>query len=94
VVTNGGIFEPKPFAEIPSGLVRLFFEKMYEREGGSRDTYLAGMFEAELGRILFMSSEGRCRFRRKWCTYGMSKGAQIAWRAGSQSRCAGNRRNE
>ena len=57
LVNNVGIFEPKPFAEIPDAdWYRLFEINVMSGVRLSRH-YLAGMLERNWGRILFVSSE-------------------------------------
>jgi NAD(P)-dependent dehydrogenase (short-subunit alcohol dehydrogenase family) len=57
LVNNVGIFEPKPFAEIPDADWSRFFE--INVMSGVRLTrhYLAGMLKKNWGRIIFISSE-------------------------------------
>src|SRR5437879_636617 len=75
LVNNVGIFEPKPFAEIPDAdWYRLFEINVMSGVRLSRH-YLAGMLERNWGRILFISSESGVQipaemvhYGRKWCT--------------------------
>ena len=78
LVNNVGIFEPKPFAEIPDSDWYRFFE--VNVMSGVRLTrhYLAGMLEKNWGRILFISSESAVQIPAEMVHYGMTKTAQIA----------------
>ncbi len=78
LVNNVGIFEPKPFAEIPDADWFRFFE--INVMSGVRLTrhYLAGMLEKNWGRILFISSESAVQIPAEMVHYGMTKTAQIA----------------
>ena len=78
VVNNVGIFEPKPFAEIPDAdWYRLFEVNVMSGVRLSR-YYLAGMLERNWGRILFISSESGVQIPAEMVHYGMTKTAQIA----------------
>jgi NAD(P)-dependent dehydrogenase (short-subunit alcohol dehydrogenase family) len=85
-VNNVGIFEPKPFAEIPDAdWYRLFEINVISGVRLSRH-YLAGILKRNWGRILFMSSESAVQIPAETVHYGMTKTAQIAVaRPGSQS---------
>ncbi len=78
LVNNVGIFEPKPFAEIPDADWFRFFE--INVMSGVRLTrhYLAGMLGKNWGRILFISSESAVQIPAEMVHYGMTKTAQIA----------------
>src|ERR1700722_10350228 len=78
LVNNVGIFEPKPFAEIPDAdWYRLFETNVMSGVRLSRH-YLAGMLERNWGRILFISSESGVQIPAEMVHYGMTKTAQIA----------------
>jgi NAD(P)-dependent dehydrogenase (short-subunit alcohol dehydrogenase family) len=78
LVNNVGIFEPKPFAEIPDADWYRIFE--INVMSGVRLTrhYLTGMLKRNWGRILFMSSESGVQIPAEMVHYGMTKTAQIA----------------
>ena len=57
LVNNVGIFEPKPFAEIPDADWYRFFEINVMSGVRLARHYLAGMLKKNWGRILFISSE-------------------------------------
>jgi NAD(P)-dependent dehydrogenase (short-subunit alcohol dehydrogenase family) len=89
LVNNVGIFEPKPFAEIPDADWFRFFE--INVMSGVRLTrhYLAGMLEKNWGRILFISSESAVQIPAEMAHYGMTKTAQIAIARGVAESVAG-----
>jgi NAD(P)-dependent dehydrogenase (short-subunit alcohol dehydrogenase family) len=89
LVNNVGIFEPKPFAEIPDADWFRFFE--INVMSGVRLTrqYLAGMLEKNWGRILFISSESAVQIPAEMVHYGMTKTAQIAIARGVAESAAG-----
>ena len=78
LVNNVGIFEPKPFAEIPDeDWYRLFEINVMSGVRLSRQ-YLGGMLKKNWGRILFISSESAVQIPPEMVHYGMTKTAQIA----------------
>ncbi len=89
LVNNVGIFEPKPFAEIPDADWSRFFE--INVMSGVRLTryYLAGMLKKNWGRILFISSESTLQIPAEMVHYGMTKTAQIAVARGVSESVAG-----
>ena len=89
LVNNVGIFEPKPFAEIPDADWLRFFE--INVMSGVRLTrhYLAEMLERNWGRILFISSESAVQIPAEMVHYGMTKTAQIAIARGVAESVAG-----
>jgi len=88
-VNNVGIFEPKPFAEIPDAdWYRLFEINVMSGVRLSRH-YLAGMLERNWGRILFISSESGVQIPAEMVHYGMTKTAQIAVARGIAESVAG-----
>jgi len=89
LVNNVGIFEPKPFAEIPDAdWYRLFEINVMSGVRLSRH-YLAGMRERNWGRILFISSESGVQIPAEMVHYGMTKTAQIAVARGIAESVAG-----
>jgi NAD(P)-dependent dehydrogenase (short-subunit alcohol dehydrogenase family) len=89
LVNNVGIFEPKPFAEIPDAdWYRLFEVNVMSGVRLSRH-YLAGMLERNWGRILFISSESAVQIPAEMVHYGMTKTAQIAVARGIAESVAG-----
>jgi NAD(P)-dependent dehydrogenase (short-subunit alcohol dehydrogenase family) len=89
LVNNVGIFEPKPFAEIPDADWSRFFE--INVMSGVRLTrhYLAGMLKKNWGRIIFISSESAVQIPAEMVHYGMTKTAQIAVARGVAESVAG-----
>ena len=90
LVNNVGIFEPKPFAEIPDADWFRFFE--VNVMSGVRLTrhYLPGMLKKNWGRILFISSESAVQIPAEMVHYGMTKTAQIAVARGVSESVAGS----
>jgi len=78
LVNNVGIFEPKPFEEIPDADWLRFFE--VNVMSGVRLTrhYLTGMRERGWGRIVFVSSESAVQIPAEMVHYGVTKTAQVA----------------
>jgi NAD(P)-dependent dehydrogenase (short-subunit alcohol dehydrogenase family) len=78
LVNNVGIFEPKPFTEIPDeDWYRLFEVNVMSGVRLARH-YLAGMLRKNWGRILFISSESAVQIPAEMVHYGMTKTAQVA----------------
>ena len=68
LVNNVGIFEPKPFAEIPDAdWYRLFEINVMSGVRLSRH-YLAAMLERNWAASFSFRANRGFRFRRKWCT--------------------------
>ncbi len=78
VVNNLGIFEPKPFLEIPDEDWRRFFEVNVLSGVRIARAYLPGMVERGWGRIVFISSESGLQIPAEMIHYGMTKTAQLA----------------
>jgi len=90
LVNNVGIFEPKPFAEIPDAdWFRLFEVNVMSGVRLSRH-YLKGMLKKNWGRILFISSESGIQIPAEMVHYGMTKTAQIALARGIAESVAGS----
>jgi NAD(P)-dependent dehydrogenase (short-subunit alcohol dehydrogenase family) len=89
LVNNVGIFEPKPFAEIPDSDWLRFFE--VNVMGGVRLSrhYLSGMLKKNWGRIIFISSESAVQIPAEMVHYGMTKTAQVAVARGIAESVAG-----
>ena len=89
LVNNLGIFEPKPFEQIPdSDWARLFEVNVMSGVRLSR-AYLPGMKRNNWGRIVFISSESGLQIPAEMVHYGMTKAAQIAIARGIAETCAG-----
>jgi NAD(P)-dependent dehydrogenase (short-subunit alcohol dehydrogenase family) len=89
LVNNVGIFEPKPFAEIPDeDWYRLFEVNVMSGVRLSRH-YLGGMLARNWGRIIFISSESGAQIPVEMVHYGMTKTAQVAIARGIAESVAG-----
>ena len=89
LVNNVGIFEPKPFAEIPDADWYRFFEVNVMSGVRLARQYLTGMLKKNWGRILFISSESGVQIPAEMVHYGMTKTAQIAVARGIAESVAG-----
>lgn len=89
LVNNVGIFEPKPFAEIPDADWYRFFEVNVMSGVRLARHYLAGMLKKNWGRIIFISSESAVQIPVEMVHYGMTKTAQIAIARGIAEAVAG-----
>jgi NAD(P)-dependent dehydrogenase (short-subunit alcohol dehydrogenase family) len=78
LVNNLGIFEPKPFEQIPDDDWRRFFEVNVLSGVRMSRQYLPGMKQRNWGRIIFISSESGVNIPTEMIHYGMTKTAQIA----------------
>ncbi|MBV9494644.1 MAG: SDR family NAD(P)-dependent oxidoreductase [Acidobacteria bacterium] len=78
LVNNVGIFEPKPFDEIPDEDWMRFFETNVLSGVRLARHYLAGMRARNWGRIVFVSSESALQIPAEMIHYGMTKTAQLA----------------
>jgi NAD(P)-dependent dehydrogenase (short-subunit alcohol dehydrogenase family) len=89
LVNNLGIFEPKPFEEIPDEDWRRFFEVNVLSGVRLSRAYLPGMKQRNWGRIVFISSESAIQIPVEMIHYGMTKTAQLAVSRGLAESCAG-----
>src|SRR6201993_1186434 len=78
LVNNLGIFEPKPFEEIPDADWLRFFEMNVLSGIRLARLFLPAMKRANWGRIIFISSESALQIPVEMIHYGMTKTAQIA----------------
>jgi NAD(P)-dependent dehydrogenase (short-subunit alcohol dehydrogenase family) len=89
LVNNVGIFEPKPFEEIPDqDWLRLFEVNVMSGVRLAR-YYLPEMRARNWGRILFISSESAVQIPSEMIHYGMTKTAQLAIARGLAETVAG-----
>lgn len=89
LVNNLGIFEPKPFEEIPDAdWVRFFNTNVLSGVRLAR-LYLPAMRKDDWGRIIFISSESGVQIPAEMVHYGMTKSAQIAVARGIAESVAG-----
>ena len=89
LVNNLGIFEPKPFGDIPDEDWRRFFEINVLSGVRLSRAYLPGMRRRNWGRIVFISSESAINTPVEMIHYGMTKTAQLAVSRGLAESCAG-----
>lgn len=89
LVNNMGIYEPKPFEEIPDADWLRFFESNVM--SGIRLTrhYLPAMRRRDWGRVVFVSSESGVQIPVEMIHYGMTKTAQLAIARGVAESVAG-----
>jgi NAD(P)-dependent dehydrogenase (short-subunit alcohol dehydrogenase family) len=89
LVNNLGIFEPKPFLEIPDAdWIRFFAVNVLS---GIRLTrhFLPGMLRKNWGRVIFIASESAQQIPAEMIHYGMTKTAQVAIARGLAESVAG-----
>ena len=89
LVNNLGIFDPKPFAEIPDAEWMRFFEVNVLSGVRLSRAYLPGMLQKSWGRIIFISSESAQHIPAEMIHYGMTKTAQVAVARGLAESVAG-----
>ena len=78
LVNNMGIFEPKPFEDIPDADWMRFFEVNVMSGVRLSRAYLPAMKRANWGRIIFISSESAVQIPAEMIHYGVTKTAQVA----------------
>lgn len=78
LVNNVGIFEPKPFLDIPDADWLKFFEINVLSGVRLARYYLNGMLAKKWGRIVFVSSESAVQIPAEMVHYGVTKTAQVA----------------
>jgi NAD(P)-dependent dehydrogenase (short-subunit alcohol dehydrogenase family) len=89
LINNMGIFEPKPFENIPDeDWIRFFEVNVLSGVRLSRH-YLPRMTGAGWGRIIFISSESAVQIPAEMIHYGMTKTAQLAISRGLAETTAG-----
>ena len=89
LVNNLGIFEPKPFDEIPDADWRRLFEVNVLSGVRLARLYLPAMRSRDWGRIIFISSESAVQIPSEMIHYGMTKTAQVAVARGLAEAVAG-----
>ena len=89
LVNNLGIFEPKPFEQIPDSDWFRFFEVNVLSGVRLSRHYLPRMTEHGWGRIVFISSESAIQIPKEMIHYGMTKTAQLAIARGLAETTAG-----
>ncbi len=90
LVNNLGIFEPKPFLEIPDADWLRFFETNVLSGVRMSRAYLPKMLARDWGRIVFISSESALNTPPEMVHYGMTKTAQLAVSRGLAEMTAGS----
>jgi len=89
LVNNLGIFEPRPFEEIPDADWLRFFDVNVLSGVRLARLALPSMRRANWGRIIFISSESAIQIPVEMIHYGMTKTAQLALSRGLAETCAG-----
>jgi NAD(P)-dependent dehydrogenase (short-subunit alcohol dehydrogenase family) len=89
LVNNLGIFEPKPFEEIPDADWIRFFEVNVLSGVRLARLCLPAMKRANWGRIIFISSESAVQIPAEMIHYGTTKTAQLAVSRGLAEAVAG-----
>jgi NAD(P)-dependent dehydrogenase (short-subunit alcohol dehydrogenase family) len=89
LVNNLGIFEPKPFEDIPDEDWQRFFDVNVLSGVRLARLYLPSMKRANWGRIIFISSESGLQIPVEMVHYGVTKTAQIAVARGIAESVAG-----
>ncbi|MGC2039856.1 SDR family NAD(P)-dependent oxidoreductase, partial [Paraburkholderia caledonica] len=89
LVNNLGIFEPKPFEEIPDADWQRFFDVNVLSGVRLARLFLPAMKKANWGRIIFISSESGVQIPAEMIHYGMTKTAQLAVARGLAEAVAG-----
>jgi len=90
LVNSLGIFEPKPFAEIPDEDWQRFFEVNLLSGVRLSRAYLPGMLKRNWGRIVFISSESGFQIPAEMIHYGVTKSAQVSLARGLAETTAGS----
>ena len=90
LVNNLGIFEVKPFLEIPDEDWDRFFGTNVLSGVRLTRHYLPGMLKKQWGRVIFISSESGQQIPAEMVHYGMTKTAQIAIARGVAESVAGS----
>jgi len=78
LVNNVGIFEPKPFTDIPDEDWFKFYEVNVLSGVRLSRHYLPLMLQQNWGRVIFISSESAVHIPEEMIHYGMTKTAQLA----------------
>jgi NAD(P)-dependent dehydrogenase (short-subunit alcohol dehydrogenase family) len=89
LVNNLGIFEVKPFLDIPDSDWLRFFEVNVLSGVRLSRHYLPAMLKKNWGRIIFISSESAQHIPAEMIHYGMTKTAQVAIARGIAESVAG-----
>ncbi|HEX4340842.1 MAG TPA: SDR family NAD(P)-dependent oxidoreductase [Polyangiaceae bacterium] len=90
LVNNAGIFEPKPFVDIPDEDWLAFFQANVMSGVRLSRHYFPRMMEKNWGRIIFISSESAVQIPAEMIHYGTTKTAQLAVARGLAELTAGS----
>jgi len=90
LVNNMGIFDPKPFEQIPDEDWFNFFETNVMSGVRLTRSYLPAMKARNWGRVVFISSESGVCPPAEMVHYGMTKAAQLSVARGLAETCAGS----
>jgi NAD(P)-dependent dehydrogenase (short-subunit alcohol dehydrogenase family) len=90
LVNNMGIFDPKPFEQIPDEDWFHFFETNVMSGVRLTRSYLPAMKARNWGRVVFISSESGVCPPAEMVHYGMTKAAQLSVARGLAETCAGS----
>lgn len=89
LVNNTGIFEPKPFFEIPDADWQRFYDVNVMSGVRLSRALTPGMVTRGWGRVVFISSESALNIPLEMVHYGMTKTAQLAISRGLAETVAG-----
>lgn len=89
LINNTGIFEPKPFVDVPDADWTRFFETNVMSGVRLSRAYLPKMLKANWGRVVFISSESALNIPPEMIHYGFTKTAQLAIARGLAEMTAG-----
>ncbi|WP_397452733.1 SDR family NAD(P)-dependent oxidoreductase [Pseudomonas sp. NA-150] len=89
LVNNLGIFDPKPFEDIPDEDWALFFNTNVMSGVRLTRAYLPKMKQKNWGRVVFISSESGVQIPVEMIHYGVTKTAQLGLSRGLAESCAG-----
>jgi NAD(P)-dependent dehydrogenase (short-subunit alcohol dehydrogenase family) len=87
LVNNVGIFDPRPFGEIPDTEWARFYAVNVMSGVRLSRAFLPAMKERDWGRIVFISSESGLQIPSEMIHYGMTKTAQLAIARGLAETC-------
>jgi NAD(P)-dependent dehydrogenase (short-subunit alcohol dehydrogenase family) len=78
LINNTGIFEPKPFFDIPDDDWQRFFDVNVMSGVRLSRAYMPAMLKRNWGRIVFIASESALMIPQEMIHYGMTKTAQLS----------------
>jgi NAD(P)-dependent dehydrogenase (short-subunit alcohol dehydrogenase family) len=89
LVNNLGIFDPKPFEDIPDEEWQRFFDTNVMSGVRLSRAYLPKMKQKNWGRVVFISSESGIQIPVEMIHYGVTKTAQLGLSRGLAESCTG-----